>query len=249
MSIDVFNRFEKKYLLDLFQYNNVLQTIEKHMTLDPFNQKEGVYTISNIYYDTCDDLLIKKSLSKPIYKEKLRLRAYGTPDMDSKVYLEIKKKVAGLVNKRRTHIALADAYTFIESKMTPSPMSYQNRQVIKEIHFFLSRYEIFPSVFIAYDRKAYALGNFRVTFDHNIRTRRYDLSLELGSHGKQLLEDGQWLMEVKSDHALPLWFVKCLSDNHLYATSFSKYGTEYKIKKGELQTCLSPFLTQQAAVR
>ena len=70
MSIDVFNRFEKKYILDQATYETVYGILKERMTLDPYNKEDGFYTISNIYYDTKEDGLIKKSLSKPIYKEK-----------------------------------------------------------------------------------------------------------------------------------------------------------------------------------
>lgn len=39
----------------------------------------GAYTICNIYYDTGDWRLIRKSLEKTVYKEKLRIRSYGVP--------------------------------------------------------------------------------------------------------------------------------------------------------------------------
>lgn len=257
MSIDVFNRFEQKYLLDQFQYERILEKINYYMVLDGYNQKNGFYTISNIYYDTRDDLLIKKSLSKPIYKEKMRLRAYGIPNLNSDVYMEIKKKYNGLVNKRRTTIKLNDAYDYISNRKRPQQSPIHNLQVLNEIDYFLSRYNVIPTVYIAYDRKAYTLGDFRVTFDRNIRTRRFDLNLEMGTYGTPLLLENQWLMEVKSEYALPLWFVKCLSENHLYATSFSKYGSEFKQNnekshfnvEGETQTCMSPFFSQQTARR
>lgn len=80
------------------------------MTLDPYNIDRKPYTITNLYYDTPDDYLIRAPLSDPVYKEKLRLRAYGVPEKNSKVFLEIKKKYDGLVNKRRTALGLDEAY-------------------------------------------------------------------------------------------------------------------------------------------
>ena len=34
-------------------------------------------------------------------------------------------------------------------------------------------------------------------------------------------------MEVKCSKGLPLWLVDVLSSEHIYKTSFSKYGTAY----------------------
>ena len=259
MSIEVFNRYEKKFLVNQKTYEEIMAKLSDHMTLDAYNKENGFYTISNIYYDTETDDLIKKSLSKPVYKEKLRLRAYGVTSLDDKVYLEIKKKYKGLVNKRRTTLTLREAYAFIETQQMPEKKPYHNRQVLKEIAFFMQQYDLKASTYIAYDRKALFCEELRVTFDTNIRTRRADLGLELGDEGRPLLESGQWLMEVKAEKTLPMWFVRILSEYKIYSTSFSKYGKEYltrneaentiDISKGDQVTCLSPYLIPQPAAR
>lgn len=249
MSIDVFNRYEKKYILDQATYEAISKQLSAHMTLDINNKEDNQYTISNLYYDTVDDALIKRSLSKPIYKEKLRLRAYGIPTLEAKVYLEIKKKVNGLVNKRRTSMTLAEAYAFIETGKIPLKKPYHNRQVIKEIAYFMQMYALKPATYIAYDRKAFCCGDLRITFDTNIRSRREKLGLELGNYGTPLLDSGLWLMEVKAQAAFPLWFVRLLSEYKITASSFSKYGKEYLTRdqqtKGEHMTCLSHYLIPQ----
>ena len=100
----VFRRVEIKYLLNTAQYLSLLETLRAHgYGLDEF----GEHTISNIYYDTLDFSLIRRSLEKPLYKEKLRLRAYGTPGDDSPSFVEIKKKFRGVVYKRRVTLPLA----------------------------------------------------------------------------------------------------------------------------------------------
>ena len=128
MAIEVFNRYEKKYMLDEVTFKRLLDRISDYMEPDKYNKNGQFYSISNIYYDTDDDYLIRKSLSKPVYKEKLRLRAYGVPDRDTKVFLEIKKKYKGIVNKRRTTLKLDEAYLFIQSGRVPPIQDYMNEQ-------------------------------------------------------------------------------------------------------------------------
>ena len=231
MAIEVFNRYENKFMMNTETYEKVLRTLDEYMELDEYNKKHDFYTIANIYYDTDDHHLIRKSLSKPKYKEKLRLRAYGVPSLDDKVYLEIKKKVFGLVNKRRTKLVLSEAYDFVSTGQKPELKKYMNRQVMNEIEYFLSVYDLEPKLYLAYDRKAY-FGrdnrDLRITFDTNIRTRREDLRLELGDHGEQLLDKDVWLMEVKAEKTIPIWLTRMLSEYKLYKKSFSKYGTEFK---------------------
>ncbi len=231
MAIEVFNRYENKYMLDEEMFEKIQKGIADYMEPDPYNKLHGSYTISNIYYDTEDSRLIRNSLSKPKYKEKLRLRAYGVPEMESRVYIEIKKKFRGLVNKRRSALQLDEAYRFIETGILPEAHDGQNRQVLREIAYILQTNELLPALYLAYDRCAYfGQGNedLRISFDKNIRTRRHDLRLEQGDFGEPLLADGQWLMEVKSAESIPVWLCRLLSEHQIYPISFSKYGTEYK---------------------
>ena len=242
MAIEVFNRFEHKYLLTEDEYQTMLSVIGEHMDMDPYNIGGKPYTIANIYYDTPDDYLIRHSLEKPAYKEKLRLRGYGVPKMGDTVYFEIKKKYAGLVNKRRTALILPEAYAFAETGKMPLKREYMNGQVVSEISYFLHRYHVVPKVYIAYDRVAFfEKGNpdLRISFDSNIRTRRHELRLESGDHGTLLLNRPYYLMEIKTAMAMPLWLCDLLTALSVRRQSFSKYGAEYQQYVKDRFTALS----------
>ncbi len=231
MAIEVFNRREIKYLLSDDTYRRIRPVLEDHMEVDAHSRNGEFYTICNVYYDTeCHDL-IRKSIEKPAYKEKLRLRSYGVAGPKDKVFLEIKKKFNGRVNKRRTSLKLEDAYHYIRTKEKPVARNYMNRQVFREIDNLMDRYSLKPMLYLSYDRNAY-FGKedegFRVTFDTNIHTRRQDVRLDIGIFGDRLIPPGIWIMEAKAEKALPLWFAKLLSTYKIYPTSFSKYGTEYQ---------------------
>lgn len=208
------------------------------MDCDPFNKDGKTYSICNLYLDTDSDELIRKSLEKPEFKEKIRLRSYGTVALTDKVFLESKKKYDDVVNKRRTNFVLQDAYKYFEDGTLPeNPIQSNgkplkmNGQVMREIDYIMRLYRLKPKVFISYDRWAFFEKNnsdFRLTIDTNIQTRRDDLRLDSPAYGTQLLKPGQWLMEAKAFRAFPLWFVRFLSEHRLFKTSFSKYGTEYK---------------------
>ncbi|MEG2174325.1 MAG: polyphosphate polymerase domain-containing protein [Oscillospiraceae bacterium] len=219
----VFNRYEKKYVMPQTIYHELRRRLCSHMQEDEY----GLHTICNIYYDTPDAVLIRRSIEGPVYKEKLRLRSYGIPTLDSKVFLEIKKKYCKVVNKRRIRLTLQEAYDYVERGIRPQKES----QILREIDFFLSRYPLCRSVYLAYDRIA-LFGrqdpNWRVTFDQNIRSRRTLLGLENGDMGEFLLPKGYHLMESKVMGATPLWFTQMLSELCIYPVSFSKYGNLYK---------------------
>jgi SPX domain protein involved in polyphosphate accumulation len=231
MAIEVFNRYENKYRMDEGVCEKLQQRLADYMEPDKHNNLHGAYAICNLYYDTPDSHLIRNSLAKPVYKEKLRVRSYGTPERDGKVYVEIKKKFRGLVNKRRSALPLDEAYRFLATGVIPEIREGMNPQVLSEIQYFLAQHELSPQVFLAYERLAFfgtGEHDLRVSFDTKITTRRTDLHLESGIYGKKLLPDGQWLMEVKTVESIPLWLCRILSEYQIYPISFSKYGTEYK---------------------
>ena len=88
-----FRRYEKKYFLSPRQQEQLLQRIAPYIKEDAFDS----YTICNIYYDTPDWRLIRASLEKPAYKEKLRVRSYGVPTETDRVFVELKRKFDGVV--------------------------------------------------------------------------------------------------------------------------------------------------------
>ena len=222
----------KKFLINEAQYQAIFPTLLQHMRLDKYCKDEQVYTICNVYYDTDNSGIIRNSLAKPYYKEKLRLRSYSLLNsVNSQVFLELKKKIGGIVSKRRAVLTLSEAYSFLDHGLRPQNMGYLIAQVLNEIAYFLKNNAVKPAAYISYDRQA-LLGkednDFRITFDHNIITRREDVCIEKGRFGEDLLEPDQYLMEVKVTSSFPTWLANLLSENHIYGTSYSKYGKEYK---------------------
>lgn len=218
-----FQRFEKKYLLTQAQYAALLDGMSPYLQPDEY----GRYTICNIYYDTDNYQLIRESLEKPVYKEKLRLRSYGVPGDGDNVFVELKKKFHGVVYKRRVVMAAAEAVEYLSGASRPS----QEGQICREIDWFLNSYHPTPKAFIAYDREALAGREdpeLRVTFDTNLRWRSSDLDLRCGDYGELLLPKEQILMEIKIPGAAPVWLGHLLSETGVFPTSFSKYGTCYR---------------------
>ncbi len=222
----VFRRYELKYMLTLEQKEIILKAIEPYMSIDEY----GRTTIRNIYFDTPNYRLIRASIEKPIYKEKLRIRSYEQATPDSKVFVEIKKKYDHVVYKRRTSLPEADAMSWLCDRQ--KPIKPKNPQIANEIDYFLDFYQdLRPSVFLTYEREAYftkAKSDFRVTFDDTILYRQNDISLTSEAYGTRILPEGYVLMEIKCSGGIPLWMVEVLSRERIYKTSFSKYGTAYK---------------------
>lgn len=233
-SPSVFKRYEIKYLLTDAQKAAVLSAVETHVEPDSF----GRSTIRNIYYDTDNYRLVRRSLEKPVYKEKLRVRSYRMVTPDDQVFIELKRKFDSVVYKRRAEICERDVAAYLAGKIEAPVKS----QIIEEIDYFLQFYEsLAPKVFLSYEREAF-FGkddtDLRVTFDENILWRTTDLSLEAEVYGESLLQPGQTLMEIKTTGGIPLWMVEVLTREKLKNTSYSKYGSVYTAmcadRKGEV---------------
>ncbi|MFR1800538.1 MAG: VTC domain-containing protein, partial [Faecalispora jeddahensis] len=171
---------------------------------------------------------IRNSLEKPVYKEKLRLRCYGSPKPQDPVFVELKKKYMGTVYKRRVALSLQAAESYLYQRLPPEVDS----QVLREVDYMYSFYHtLIPTAYIAYQRVAlYGLedANLRVTFDWNLRWRCENLHLDAGTEGQLLLPEGQFLMEIKVPCAMPVWMARLLDTLQIFPTSFSKYGVAYQ---------------------
>ncbi|MGN0159945.1 MAG: polyphosphate polymerase domain-containing protein [Lachnospiraceae bacterium] len=230
----IFKRYELKFLLNKAQLDKIKEAMKDHMAAD----KHGKNTIYSLYYDTPDYRLIRHSIEAPIYKEKLRLRSYGTATPDMPVFVELKKKYESIVYKRRIGMSEKEASAYLSdksseiNKLPKKSTSFSDEQITKEIDYCFTMYpELAPRVLLTYEREAFygkEDHEFRMTFDSNILWRDYDLSLCKPVYGTPILKPGQTLMEIKVSHAIPMWLVKTLSENHIYKTSFSKYGNAYQ---------------------
>ncbi len=227
--LEKFKRQEIKYLVTLEQYRLLQETMKEYMVQDVFHKS----VIKNIYYDTPDYLLIRRSIEKPKYKEKLRIRSYGIKTKDEMVFIELKKKYNGVVFKRRMELKYSDALLFLDKKI-----ELDKSQITKEIKYFIDYYQnLSPKIMLTYERESYkSLAEvLRITFDFNIMWREYDIDLTKECYGSKILNDNLVIMEIKTENGYPKWLVDFLSSNKIYKTSFSKYGNVYKniVLKGE----------------
>ncbi len=215
----VFERHEIKYSLSDAQRARLEAVMAAHMVPD----EHGPSTVRNVYYDTPDAVLARRSAEHPLYKEKLRVRSYQDVSDEAPVFLELKKKYDGVVYKRRCVLGLADADALVTGRRAPQT------QIEREIAFSAGRYPgLRPAMFVAYDREAFYAADdheFRMTFDRRVRCRWDDVSLGGATDGVVLTPAATSLLEVKCAAGMPLWLADFLSEEDIFKASFSKYGT------------------------
>jgi hypothetical protein len=246
-SPSVFARQEKKYLLAPGASEKLLFLLGTDLELDGY----GPTLISNIYLDTPEHLLVRRSIEKPDFKEKLRIRTYGNVLSDAHpAFLELKKKYLGTVYKRRVKMTLQEALRFVSEGIVPlSPYKGDaakvalNHQIMDEFQWTLEHYgSLRPSLSVTYERSAYTYttpsGSLRLTLDSNLAwtsaTTHWDPVPVCCC--RPLLPPGGTIMEIKTSGALPLGFTRVLSELGLFPQGFSKVGHAYEaLIKGEGQ--------------
>ena len=226
----VFKRREYKYLLSARDYQLLRKELEPYMTEDQYGQT----TIMSLYFDTPQYYFINQSIKKVTYKSKFRVRSYGVPTASDPVFLEQKKKIQGIVYKRRLTIPYQELVPTLTSKFSNEiceNLTPNARQIKNEIKWDFDHYELQPMVLIANERSALKTtfdSDFRVTFDSKIRFRDAQLKFTQGTDGTPIDTDFDYIMEVKATGAYPLWFTEILAKLHLVKGRFSKYGYVYQ---------------------
>lgn len=225
-----FKRYEKKYLLPVSKLVELEEVFSKYLKPDAYPTS----TISNLYFDTDDHYMIRSSMEKAEYKEKLRMRSYdANPSDDSQVFLEIKKKFEKVIYKRRISTDLQKGNSYLLDRQDV----LENSQIKQEIDWIFEMNKgLKPMMYIYYDRfsmQGKDDDSIRITLDSNIIYRDYDLDIKKGIYGKRLLDKEYVIMEIKVAGAYPLWLSSILDECELYSRPFSKYGTAYKQLKEE----------------
>lgn len=240
---DTFERKEKKYLITSAQCVAIKRGLATHMRLDDF----GATRIDSLYLDTPDRHLICRSLEKPLYKEKLRIRSYGAFSEADVVYVEIKKKFKGIVYKRRVRMSAQGARQYCCGQMTyeqaqatfpvtsnpKKDLTAGKIQIAREIDAFFHRYEgLRPSMVISCLREAWCPLTSdspdcvdRITFDEDIAF--IDLFDDASVQRRRVAGPDQVVMEIKCAGGYPTWLCELLDAHGVYPRSFSKYGNAF----------------------
>lgn len=229
MALEIFSRYELKYLIPFKTYQQLVPLLLEKMRFDKFGQ-QGCYNIVSLYFDSDDKAIYYETRNKLRFRQKLRLRIYDQANLDSPSFLEIKQKYNNVVNKRRTKIKLRDAYHFLEENSVNQMDRYElsNPQILKEVQSFRSLYQLDPRLIVSYDRQAlHGLyeDDLRVTFDYHLMCRDQNLHVEDGPKGAYFVDKDLVIMEVKVSHSVPLWLTRLLSEFECPKKSVSKFCT------------------------
>ena len=237
MNEKIFERKEKKYLIDAAEQQDMLSAIQEHMKEDKYFESE----VFNLYFDTKDYDLIIKSIDNPVFKEKLRARSYGGYD---KVFLEIKTKMRepeyNIGHKRRVLITTKDFNKLVKHQKSVETLARQkienpnDIQIAREVDYLINYYELEPKILVYYNRQSFIGENgLRITFDTDLKYRSKNLKFTKKSSDHHFFDsDKNIIMEIKAHGVLPLWLARKLSSAKIFPARFSKIGKVYeKLRK------------------
>ncbi|WP_339147900.1 MULTISPECIES: polyphosphate polymerase domain-containing protein [unclassified Sutcliffiella] len=237
MALEIFSRYELKYLIPFDMYLKLVDEMQPYMRYDKFGE-EGKYNIISLYFDSPDYKVYYETRNKLNFRQKLRLRVYNEVTMEDPAFFEVKQKYKNVVNKRRTKITLQDAYRYLNQSdlSLPQDLNISNPQTMKEVHSFRTLYQLQPEVVVSYDRQAFHGiydEDLRVTFDYNLMCRSHGLRIENGPLGTNFVNPELVIMEVKVTHSVPLWLTRLLSDYRCKKQSVSKFCTSIDLMAEE----------------
>ncbi len=238
MNKDTFKRKEIKYVLDAAQHERLRSVVYEQLPPAVF----GTGRVSSLYLDTADRSVIARSLEKPLYKEKMRVRWYGAPDLMAAhdAFIELKKKYDGIVYKRRLQVSPGKVRAFLSGmpcadlvqqdvRALDGQTDAQRIQIARELDAARARAaRLRPSVIISCDRTSFGTDDengLRITFDEHLHAQ----GLFDGESKFPLMAERHAIMEVKCTGAYPLWLVSALNSAKAYPASFSKYGRFYAL--------------------
>lgn len=243
MAIEVFKRYELKYLLHWDAYIAFRERLLPYMQYDTYGNADGKYNIISLYYESEEKDIYYETMNKLPFRQKLRLRVYDQADLSSPSFIEVKQKFKNVVNKRRTVIPLNEAYSILSKpydEQLIDQVESSNPQILKEALHFKNLYELKPATIVSYDRQALSgvlenESDLRVTFDYNLMCRTDDLRLENGPEGMYFLDREMVILEVKVSNSVPFWLARLLSEFNFTQQGFSKFCTSIDLLEQEKQ--------------
>jgi SPX domain protein involved in polyphosphate accumulation len=228
---------EHKFLVSRGLIDDIRNEIKPYVNLDKHSasREQKQYTVRSIYYDTRRFKCYDEKIEGLCVKKKFRIRGYNTPEEDSVVFLEIKRKYEDFIAKNRAPFKWDEVKALfpkggLDTQRIPFEESSKEGKDTRRFLYNYCQKKLLPTVLVIYEREAFYSKfdpSFRLTFDKNIRSLLYPSidSLYVSQNLKYCLPR-HFIFEVKFYRgSLPLWIRSILSRHQLQRLSISKYTT------------------------
>jgi hypothetical protein len=229
-------RFEKKYLLNNLQVEQLKMRLSPVMKLDPILGDRKFYSIRSLYFDDYCDTSFKQVINGVSKRYKYRIRFYNFNE--DYIVLEKKYKINNMTKKISCELSKEQVLDIINN--TNINISKSNPKLLNEFYLMIKTRGLKPKIIIDYDRIpfVYNAGVVRVTFDYNISCS-YDIAGFFNPDILRipLMEQNYSILEVKYNDFIPDFIRYCLQIN-MERISYSKYGNGRLALKNYVGGCL-----------
>ncbi len=226
-----FNRFELKYSITAAQWEAVKRDLADHMLADGNSADDGFYDIASLYYDTPDLAFMRSKREGIKFRRKLRIRHYGTSegavDDEQPVFIEIKQRINRTTQKRRLTLPLHAACALCDGHLEETIDDPTDSQAAEEVLFLARSLDLRPTCLVGYRREAFVGSRYepglRVTFDNSLWAAQPEGGLSLAGTRHAIVPPQAFLMEVKTNNAVPVWLASMLARHRCTLIRYSKY--------------------------
>lgn len=236
-------RLEYKYLVPLCLIDELRAAMMPYVCYDAFcrDRPQRQYTVRSIYYDNRRFDCYYEKFDGFRLKKKLRIRGYNTPQPDSIVFLEIKRKQEDFISKSRAPVRWQQVGKLFggydSSGLLPFEPGSAAAEAASRFFYNYHRRRMLATVLIAYEREAF-FGRFdpmlRLTFDKNVRSRMYpQLGALFEDREMKFVMPESFVFELKFYMRLPLWVRDLIRRFELQRLAISKYAMGIDVQRLE----------------
>lgn len=224
-------RLEYKYLIPVDKLDSFRRELLPFVNLDDKHNDGNEYIVRSIYFDTHDLRFYREKVEGYKIRKKLRIRGYNFVENANPVFLEIKRKNDGYINKNRAPLEYQNLDEFLESAsindfIIKDSNGELHKRDAEKFLYHLRKNSLKPIVLIVYDREAFFSKfdeSLRITFDKNLRYKIYPSLENLFSEDLQVLHKNNFILEVKFSEGFPNWLSNLINKYQLSRKSLSKY--------------------------
>jgi len=195
-------RYEQKYLLNRYQYDEIRRILEAMTERDVHAGENGEYMIRSLYFDDMYRSAYNEKMDGVYRRKKYRVRIYNCSD--NVIHLECKYKEGAYINKE-SFLLTKEEYDGL-LKGDAGFLLKKDSPLAKELYVDIRTKLLKPCVIVDYEREPYVFdaGTVRITFDKNLRACYASddiFSKDIPSY--QVFRQDELILEIKFTGYLP----------------------------------------------
>ncbi len=215
-------RYEKKYVIDNIQAEELRERLMTVCELDSHVENSFQYSIRSLYFDDYHDSGYSANEAGIEPRSKWRLRIYDS--RSEFVRLEQKIKYQGKIRKESAMVHRDFCRRLLED-VNSLEFPAENKVVNRFLLECFTR-GLRPRLIVEYEREPYVYdaGDVRITFDKGVRfSGQTECFFEDGLFLSPILRTGEVILEVKYTELLPGILYTMLNTGKFRQSAFSKY--------------------------